>query len=172
MLIGTLTMDKIHRLFGRYPSQEAVADLLFRHGISVRDGFAYCGNIKQSDAAIARAAGVDRRVVRSTIDRIESVPELLALFSKLQSRVLLSDAARELGCSTVEVAPTDASAPGIMASVIDVIYRAGISIKQAVVEDPEEGNGSRLILVVDGDIPGNVLSALRDCRGVASINIR
>lgn len=165
-------MDRIHRLFERYPSQEAVAMLMLRLGISVRDGSAWCGDIKQSDAAIARAANVDRRVIRSTIERIEDSPELLALFSNLRSMLLLSEASSEIGCSCIEVIPTDATMPGIMAGIMDILYRAGINVRQAVVSDPVNEKDSHLIIVADGPLPGEVLSAVRSSRGVASIIIR
>ena len=159
-------MDRVHQLFEHYPSQEAVAMLMLRQGISVKDGNAYCGDIKQSDAAVARAA------VRSTIERIENTPELLALYSKLKSMLLLSEASPEIGCSSIEVVPTDATMPGIMAGIMDVLYRAGINVRQAVVSDPVDDKDSHLIIVTDGTLPGSVLSAVRSCRGVASIIIK
>lgn len=166
------TMDRILRMFEKYPSQEAVAVLMLRQGIGVRDGDAYCGDVKQSDAAIARAAGVDRRVVRSTIDRISSEPELLALFSKIRPMLLLSEASSEIGCSSIEVIPTDATMPGIMAGIMDVLYCAGINVRQAVVSDPVDEKTSHLIIVADGTLPGDVVSAVRNCRGVASVIIK
>lgn len=165
-------MDRIKRHFMNLPSQEEVARMLLRQGISVRDGVAYCGNIEQTDTAIARAVGVDRRVVRSTINRIMDVPELLNLFSSLQSMLLLSDAAKELGCSCIEIVPTDARIPGIMAGIINVLSDAGINIRQAVVSDPQKDTDSHLIIVADGEIPGEVMTDIRKCRGIDSVIIR
>ena len=165
-------MEKVTAFFEHYPSQEAVAMLLLRLGISVHDGFAYCGDIRQSDVAIARAAHVDRRVVRSTIEKIEQTPGLLALFSKLRCMLLLSDAAPELGCTALEIVPTDAAMPGILAGIADVLYKAGLSVRQAVVSDPGEQCDSHLMVIVDGKIPGDTLSAIRQSRGVASVTLR
>jgi len=165
-------MERVLDYFDRYPSQEAVALLLLRQGLAVRNGFAYCGEVRQSDVAIARAAEVDRRVVRSTIMKIEQTPELLALFSKLQCMLLLSDAAPEIGCTAMEIVPTDATMPGILAGIADVLFKAGLSVRQAVVSDPGVRADSHLIVVVDGQIPGEVLSAVRQCRGVASVTLR
>lgn len=165
-------MERIRKQFQNLPSQEAVATLLLKQGISIRNGKAYCGNIEQSDTAIARAAGVDRRVVRSTVNRIMDVPELRNLFVSLQSMLLLSDAANELGCSTIEIVPTDARVPGIMAGIMNVMSGAGINIRQAVVSDPQNLTSSHLIIVADGFIPGNVMTQIRCCRGVDSVIIR
>lgn len=135
-------------------------------------GNAYSGDVKVADTAIAKAAGVDRRVVRSAIERISETPELLSLYSKLDSMLLLSEASKEIGCSVIEIVPTDATVPGIMAGIMDVLYRAGINVRQAVVSDPFNACDSHLIIVADGEIQGPVTSAVRNSRGVASVIIR
>ncbi|MDR2845710.1 MAG: hypothetical protein LBV63_00345, partial [Candidatus Methanoplasma sp.] len=159
-------MDNVRGLFKGYPSQEKVAMMMLRHGIRVEGGLAYSGDIEQSDVAIARAAEVDRRVVRSTIEKIESTPELQRVFSKLQSMLLMADVAPEIGCTTLEIIPTDATLPGILASITDAIYRRGISVRQAVVDDPGNRMDSHLIIVVDGPIPSEALTAIKQCKGV------
>ncbi|MCQ2070818.1 MAG: regulator of amino acid metabolism, contains ACT domain protein [archaeon] len=146
-----------------------VARLMLERGISVRDGKAYCMDIEQSDTAIARAADVDRRVVRSTIKRICETPELYALYSKLKCMLLLSDSASEIGCSAFEVVPIDARVPGIMANIAKTLSDAGINIRQAIVCDPANSISSHLIIVAEGELPGQVLTAVKNCKGVASI---
>lgn len=166
-------MEEIREVFGNYPAQERVALMLLRLGVSVRDGMAYCGGIQQSDLAIARAAGVDRRVVRSALERISASEVLNGMFGKLQSMLLLADVASDLGCSAIEVVPTDATMPGILAEITNAIYRMGISVRQAVVDDP--GNNrtdSHLIIVTEGEVPPELLTAIRQCNGVSSVTIR
>jgi len=165
-------MECVKEGFSGLPSQEKVAMLLLRYGISVKDGKAYCNNIEQSDVAIARAAGVDGRVVRSALNRISAVPELDRIFSKLQSMLLLSNVAPEINCTTVEIIPTDATMPGILAGVMDVIYRGGLSVRQAVVDDPGVRTDSHLIIVVDGQIPPELLPMMKQSRGVMSVILR
>ncbi|MCL1811062.1 MAG: regulator of amino acid metabolism, contains ACT domain protein [Methanomassiliicoccaceae archaeon] len=165
-------MDAVREGFSKFPSQEKVAMLLLRQGIRVEGGTAYCNNIEQSDAAIARAAGVDRRVVRSTLDRISDTPSLDRVFSKLQSMLLLANVAPEINCTTVEIIPTDATMPGILADITDVIYRNGLSVRQAVVDDPGTRMDSHLIVVVDGHVPPELLPMMKQCRGVLSIILR
>jgi len=165
-------MECVKEGFIGLPSQERVAMLLLRYGIKVEKGTAYCNNIEQSDAAIARAAGVDRRVVRSALDRISAVPELDKVFSKLQSMLLLSNVAPEINCTTVEIIPTDATMPGILAGVMDVIYRGGLSVRQAVVDDPGIRTDSHLIIIVDGHIPPELLPLMKQSRGVMSVILR
>jgi predicted regulator of amino acid metabolism with ACT domain len=165
-------MDCVKNGFIGFPSQEKVAMLLLRYGIRVENGTAYCNDIEQSDASIARVAGVDRRVVRSALDKISSSPELDRVFSKLQSMLLLADVAPEINCTTLEIIPTDATMPGILADVMDVIYRGGLSVRQAVVEDPGIRMDSHLIIVVDGKMPSEMIPMIKQCRGVLSIILR
>ena len=165
-------MDRVREAFKGYPSQEKVALLLLKHGIRIEGGLAYCGDIEQSDASIARASEVDRRVVRSTIQKIERTPDLNSIFTNLQSMLLMADLAPEIGCTTLEVIPTDATMPGILADITNAIFKGGLSVRQAVVDDPGNRMDSHLIIVVDGKIPAKLLPMLRECRGVGSIILR
>ena len=146
-------MDILGEAFSGFPSQEKVAKLLLQQGISVRDGHAYCGDIEQGDSAIGRACGVDRRVVRSTLERISSTPELDSKFSKLRSTL-----------SMVELAPE--------ADITDVLFRAGVSVRQAMVDDSGDQNTAVLLVVVYGKIPAEAIPMLKSCRGVSSILIK
>jgi len=146
--------------------------MMIRHGIRVADGKAYCGDVELSDSALGRAADVDRRVIRSTIERICSDRKMSAVFSKLISIPLFSDAASEIGCSTLEIIPTDATIPGILAEAAGIIYQAGVSIRQAVVDDPGLGKDAHLIIVMDGQLPPEYIPVLKASRGVKQIVIR
>lgn len=165
-------MDIIGDAFSGFPSQEKVARLLLQQGMSVRDGHAYCGDVEQGDSAIGRACGVDRRVVRSTLERISSTPDLDAKFSKLRSTLSLVDIAPEIGCSSIVITPTDASMPGILADITDVLYRAGVSVRQAMVDDTGNQDSAVLLVVAYGKIPPEAIPQLKACRGVSSILIK
>lgn len=144
---------------------------MLRYGISVRGDEAYCGEVRIGDSALARAAEVDRRVVRSTIERIAADKMLYRKFSKLKSMCLLSDVAPEIGCSTLEIMPIDSQMPGILADVTGTIFEAGVSVRQAVIDDSGP-NGPMLIIVLDGQLPDSFLPRIRRCRGVDSVTIR
>jgi len=164
-------MERLSIVFSGYPSQEDVARLMLRLGISVKDGKAYCETVEISDAALGRAAGTDRRVVRSAIDKIAEDRELSAFFFGLRPIALLSDVAQQIGCSTLVIYPTDASIPGILADVSAITLAAGVSIRQAVIDDPD-GKSPHLLIVLDGTLPPEFIPSLKQCRGVASIALR
>ena len=163
-------MSKILEYLKKYPSQRDVVSVMLRYGISVREGKAYCGTIELADSSIARAANVDRRVVRSTIERIMDDPELSDYFSRLDSIALLAGVAPLIGCNAIEIIPVDANMPGILAEITHVIYEAGVSVRQAVV-DEMTGN-PRLIVVIEGQLPPEILPRLKACQGVSSIILR
>ena len=165
-------MINVEEYFANYPSQLKVAQLMMKHGVSVRDYNAYVGDIKLTDAGLAQASGVDRRVVRSTIERISLNPDLKALFSKIGSMAVLTDAASLLGCTSVEVVPEDDGRPGLLAGIMNIFSAAGINIRQAVVSGESEDTVSHLVIVVDGEVPGSVLAAVRGIPGVSMVILR
>jgi predicted regulator of amino acid metabolism with ACT domain len=164
-------MERLSEVFIDLPSQGKVADMMLRLGISIRGGKAYCGTVELSDTALGRAAGADRRVARAAIDRICNDPILSEFFAGLRSIALLSDVAAMIGCSTLEIIPTNATIPGILADVSAVTLAAGMSIRQAVIDDPD-GKSAHLLIVLDGNLPSEFIPALRQCRGVASLILK
>ena len=165
-------MDILGDSFSGFPSQEKVAGLLLQQGMSVKDGHAYCVEVEQGDSAIGRACGVDRRVVRSTLEKISATPELDAKFSKLRTTLSMVELAPEIGCSSIVITPTDASMPGILADIADVLFRAGVSVRQAMVDDSGDKDSAVLLVVAYGRIPPESIPMLKACRGVSSILIK
>jgi len=164
-------MDRFEDHFNRFPSQKKVARLLLGHGLRVDNGRAWCGNIELSDTALSRAADVDRRVVKATLQTIESVPPLHELFFGLRSTPLFSEVASTLGGSSIEIIPDDPGTPGILADVAGVMANAGISIRQALVDDPEMSESPRLYVITESQVPMELFPLIKDCRGVKSIII-
>ena len=94
---------KIAEKFEKYPSQIVVAKEFLRLGISVKNGKAYCGNIELVPTKIADALGVDRKVVVSAIQNIESDEELKRVFSALKPVANIAEVARILGFGVLEI---------------------------------------------------------------------
>jgi predicted regulator of amino acid metabolism with ACT domain len=69
--------DKIANYFEKYPSQAKVARYLLKYGLRIERDQVFCGDVQIADSALARAAGVDRRVVKSTVETIKGVTEWL-----------------------------------------------------------------------------------------------
>lgn len=163
---------QIANYFGRYPSQAKVAKLLLEQGLRVSDGQIYSGDVEVADVAVGRAAGVDRRIVRSAIETIEASPELKKVFSLLRPTLLLRDVAPAMGWSAIEIVPNDAASTGIVADVTSVISNAGINIRQVLVGDPDLSIEPKLYLITESPVPPELIPTLKSaCRGVKTIII-
>lgn len=157
--------------FRRYPAQERVVRLLIQHGLRIRDGKVHAGDVEIADTAIARAADVDRRIVRSTVKTILADPRLAAVFTRFGPTLHLKDVAPHLDCGVIEIIPDDASRPGILAGVSSVISERGISIRQAIVEDPDFIDEARLFVVTETRVPGELLAPLQAVEGVKGVTV-
>ncbi len=67
--------------------------------------------------------------------------------------------------------PTDAHVPGIIADVTSVIADAGISVRQALVDDPELTEEPRLYVITGSEVPAELIPRIKICRGVKSLII-
>lgn len=164
-------MDSMESFFKGHPSQLKVARMIMVRGISVESGIAYCGGIKQSDTDIARTAGVDRRVVRSTLERISSDNKMNELFRNIRPMLNMTDIASGIGCTSFVIVPTDSKVPGILASVTTALFESGYCIRQIVI-DEDEDNKAVLSVIVEGRMTPNDISSLKGCTGVSSIILK
>lgn len=168
----TYMWEDIAREFGIYPGQAKVARMMMKLGLRVKDAKIYCGGVRLSDMALARSAGVDRRVVRSTAETINRSPELMRFFGNLQPVANFSQVAPDMKWGTVEISVDDADQPGILADVSTIIAEAGISIRQAIVEDPEMNENPKLYVVTGSEVPAELIPRLRKAKGVKELTLR
>ena len=155
-----------------HPERLMVARVLVENGLSVRDGKIYCNRIVIPAAGVGRVAGVDRRTVIKTIKMIEEDPELRIIFAGIRpAGPSLREIARHLNLGVVEITPTDARMPGILAGAASLLAKRNISIRQAIVDDPELSPEPKLTLIADGRIPGDLIPEFLKIRGVSKVSI-
>ena len=131
----------------------------------------FIGNLEVYDTALARAAGVDRRVVRNTINQIFEDLELREIFTRVRPvGTSLVEIAGLLGYSVLVVS-ADPYKPGVIAGVTNALNEASIVIRQALADDPDMTQDPKLTLVVEGKVPASVLSKLQEIESVKSITI-
>jgi len=149
-----------------------VARLLIEHGIRVDpSGRFYVGEVEVADVSLARAAGVDRRVVRDTATFILGDRRLKTIFQKLRpAGSSLAEVASVLGYGVLKVA-ADPHKPGIIAGVSKVLADRGVLIRQALADDPDLHPEPLLTLVVEGHVPAEALEELRGLPNVKSITL-
>jgi len=164
--------NNIKKYLEAYPERLKVARVLVENGLSVKDGKIYLNEIEVPPIRVARVAGVDRRTVNETLNAIRANRELRLIFEGLRSAGhSLKEVARHLGLGVVEITPVDARIPGILANSAMIIARKGLSIRQAIVDDPELSPEPKLTLIVEKKIPGELISELLKIKGVAKVSV-
>ena len=162
----------IHEKFKKYPARIRVAEKMIELGLSVHeDGKIYCGNLKISDKALATAANVDRRAIKSTIEVINEDSELFDLFNNIiPAGTLLKNIAKiiDLGVIEIEVGSDN---EGVLAATTDLISRNGINIRQAYAEDNEMQEYPILTVITDNPINGDLLNEFLKIKGVNRVSI-
>ena len=163
---------RISEFLKDYPERLSVARILVKNGLSIRDGKVYCNEIPVPIAGISRAAGVDRRTVIKTIEMIESNEELRRIFEGIRSAgTSLKEIARHLDLGVVEITPEDARLPGILARSASLLADRNISIRQAIVDDPELSPEPKLTLIAERKIPGDLIPEFLKIRGVSKVSV-
>lgn len=162
--------DHISYYFEKYPSQVKLVKFLMDNGLSIRDGKIMLRNVKISNSEIARAVGIDKRVVSSTIERVEAEMKVNAIFSKLTPYCNYKDVAPVMGWDLLEITLNDPATPGILGNVASAIGKANISIRQAVGDDPALSTG-RLLIVTESPVPGYLLNEIKKMKGVKSVTL-
>jgi len=155
-----------------YPERLAVARVLVENGLSIRGSKIWCNEILIPPFRIAKAAKVDRRTVIYTIKIIEDDDELREIFKSIRpAGSSLEEIARHLNFGVVEIMPTDPKIPGILASSASLIAERNISIRQAIVDDPEFSPEPKLTLIAESKIPGDLIPKFLEIKGVAKVSI-
>jgi predicted regulator of amino acid metabolism with ACT domain len=152
-----------------YPGRLKVARALVELGLSVKNGNVFCGEVEQSELRLARAVGVDRRTVRETAEFIESDSVLQPVFKGLKpAGPFLPNVARFLGYRVIEIY-ADPHSVGIVAQATGLISSEGISIRQAVADDPDLVPEPKLTLVIEREPSGDTLQKMLKIPGVTKV---
>ena len=160
------------RYFVGHPERLKVARVLIENGLAVRDQKIYLNEIEIPPVRVARAAGVDWRTVIETLKAVGSDRELRLIFEDIRSAGhSLKEIAKHLNLGVVEITPVDARTPGILAGSAMILAKNGLSIRQAIVDDPELSPEPKLTLIVEKKIPGELIPELLNVKGVAKVSV-
>ena len=164
--------SQIKEFFKDLPAQQRVARLLFERGFQVReDGKVVSGGIEIPHTQIAEEAGVERRAVDGTVQTILSKTELKRIYTNLRQVCSLQEVAREFNLSVIVFVPENASQTGIIADVTRIVSENGLSIRQALAEDPSTSERPTLTLILEGGIPSDLIGKIRRLPGTRSITV-
>lgn len=155
-----------------HPERLEVARTLIENGLSIKESKIYCNDIEIPPIRIARVSKVDRRTVSHAIKMIEDDEGLSKIFSNIKSSGhSLRDVARYLDLGVVEITPTDAKTPGILAQASSLIADKNISIRQAIVDDPELSPEPKLMFITENKMPAELIPEFLKINGVSKVSI-
>ena len=155
-----------------YPERLKVARVLIENGLSAQGDKICLNEIEIPPVRIARVAGVDRRTVNETLKSIQENPELKLIFEEIRpAGTSLKEIAKHLNLGVLEITVVNAKSPGILSNAAMILNRAGLSIRQAIVDDPELSPEPKLTLIVEKKIPGELISEILKISGVAKVSV-
>lgn len=165
-------LKMLEEFFSRARGRKQVATELLRRGFKVDGkGKIYAGTIELPPAKIARAIGVDRRVVIETAKAIASDDRLIQIFYRLEPRAFLGNAAKELGYDTIELR-ADPKKKGIVAAVTKILADGRINIRQIISDDPDLFPDPVLTIIIDGKLAANVIKRLKEMEFADSVTVK
>ena len=169
--MSSIIWDRINKLFKDKDKQFEVVKLMLKYGLSVRDGYIYIGDIKIPFSSIADTINIDRRVVVSTVQTIEQDELLKMFFRDLRpAGPFLRYVSKMLGYTTLIIVPFE-DKPGIIASISSILAERNINIVQVIAEEPHLTREQKLYIIVEGDVPGDVINKISKLDFVKNIII-
>jgi len=158
--------------FKRFPAQEKVIRLILVRGFQINDASrVVSGGIEIAHAQIAKELDVDRRVVDTTAQAIRDDETLWKVFKNVRSMTFLGDVAPILGLGVIEITPINAAKTGLLGDVASAVANSGLSIRQAVSDDPYFVESPKLTLITEGKIPGDLVRLLMEIEGVKRVTV-
>ena len=162
-------ISRIIERFDRWPKRQIVAKFLLDNGISVRDGSLFLSGAEISFTSIARALGVDQRVVARVVEEIEADEELREIFSRIKPALNPCALAELWGWTWVEIRLKGGD--NVMRDIASAFGEAEVEIKY-IIGDIDDSGGFLHILTGSEKIPGFLIQKIRKIPGVEAVVIR
>jgi predicted regulator of amino acid metabolism with ACT domain len=162
----------VEKSLSETPAQMKVAKTIVELGLHVESGGkVYCGIIEISPTKIARAIGVDRRVVSKTVEAILAHPDLREIYTNIMpAGPFFRKVAKRFGFGLIEIM-AEPKTVGIIAKTSTLISQEGISIRQIIADDPDIYPEPKLTIITDKEVPGRLISEFVKIPGVKKVSI-
>ncbi|MDO9097927.1 MAG: amino acid-binding protein [Candidatus Methanoperedens sp.] len=162
----------IQEKFKNHPAQEKVIRMLLERGFQINEqGRVVSGSIEIPHTQIANDIGVDRRVVDATCETIAKDTQLVAIFRNIRTMPFLREVAPLLGLGVIVIAPDNAARKGLLGAVATAVAEHGITIRQAVSDDPYLTENPKLTIITEGKVSGELVNSLTMIKGVKSVTV-
>jgi predicted regulator of amino acid metabolism with ACT domain len=153
---------EIMEQFADSPAQARVVKFLLENGFGVNEqARIHCNGIEIPATHIAKAIGIDRRVVDMTGQRIVSDASLKDIFLYMRATPDLSKVADALKLTVITIIPRNAAEKGIVGAAVQILHRYSLGIRQIFVTDPYFSEHPRLVIIIDEPLRPGVIEELR-----------
>lgn len=161
----------LEEYFREYPARRKVAETLFNYGLSVKDGKVFIGDMEVPISAIAKFAGVNRKIVYHTIEYIEKDYALRSIFERVKPCVSLHELAPIMGWEVLEITLPPGMFGCILKDVLEILAEQACSMRQITGFEYVRQAGTVRIIVEDS-IPIEAIEKIRDIKSVEGITLR
>ncbi len=120
----------LEEYFKDLPVKRRIVEGLYNHGISVRNGKFYIGDMELSVTEVSKAFNVNRRTVYDTIRVIEEREEIKKVMGELRPVADIADIAPLLGNQVVVAYTSPGSFTASFGKFVDVIRKYGCYAKE------------------------------------------
>jgi len=93
------------------------------------------------------------------------------VFKNVRSMIFLGRCCAYFGLGVIEITPTNAAKTGILGDVASAVAKTGLSIRQAVSDDPYFVESPKLTIIAEGKIPGDLVRELMEIEGVRRVTV-
>jgi len=164
---------EIQNAFKGTPSRLKVVKKMLELGFKVLPDGIYSGDVQLSIVKLARACGVDRKVVEETAKSIRETEFLSNIFGYLEpvadiSRIVKYNRSGFGGFIEIEAF---SSSVGIAAKVATMISEEGLVIRYLLAKDPELSVDSTMTVVTDKPIPMHIISRLLEDPNIIRVSM-
>lgn len=157
--------------FKEYPARKKVVEVLYKYGLSIRDGKIFLGEMMIPISVISRYASVNRKIVYHTIEFIEKDYALRSIFVNLVPVLSLHEIAPLMGWEVIEIDTPREEFGCLVNDVLTVLSEQACNIRQITGMDNPDNVG-RIRIVVEGTIPMTALEKIKDIPNIAAITIK
>jgi uncharacterized protein len=164
--------SRVRKQFSSQKVRLEVARRMLEYGVRVsEDSALFIGGMEVDYSALARDVGADRRVVKQTAEQIRADAFLYSIFSKITPfGASLLPVVSRVGYSAL-IIDADPRAAGVISATTAVLARHKIIVRQALAADPDMFPDAKLTLIVEGQVPGEVIAELNSLETVKSVTV-
>ncbi len=163
-------MILVDEYFKQYPARKRVAEFLLRNGVSVREGSMGFAGVELSISEVARAVGVNRKVVYHTIKTIETSNALHLLFEKVEPELKVEGIAPAMNWEVLEIEVQERPAE-VLHRVLGAVLSEGNEVVSVNLRNLP-GEGAYISIVAEKPLKGETLRTLEGVAGIKKVLIK